>query len=131
MISGAGSYARFGRAGLELGSANIVRVHAAAHVFEGPKALPVNVTASNLLMNIDRATEAVQQILDSRSWVEFELRDAEGPLADERFVLTDPDGVRHSGAIDLNGWARVEGIANGRCTLEFPRLGYRTETEAS
>jgi type VI secretion system secreted protein VgrG len=67
------------------------------------------------------------ELLATTAWAEFKLIDQEGPIPNERFVLTDPNGKKHTGKVDDEGNARVEQIPMGRCKVEFPDLGYSVE----
>jgi hypothetical protein len=57
------------------------------------------------------------------SWVGIELVDQDGkPVPEMRFRLKLPDGTYKEGLTDKAGRFRINGIAEGSCTLEFPSL---------
>jgi type VI secretion system secreted protein VgrG len=68
-----------------------------------------------------------RELVEKFAWVEFRLVDPEGPLSGEEYILTDPNGDTHTGTVDEQGRARIEGIPAGRCKVEFPKLGYAVE----
>jgi type VI secretion system secreted protein VgrG len=59
-----------------------------------------------------------------KTWIEIELVDEEGnPVPGERYEITGPDGETLArGTLDGNGFARVEGLDPGQCTVTFPEL---------
>lgn len=64
--------------------------------------------------------EARQQ---ETSWIEIELvGEDDKPIAGERYRVTLPDGSVDEGALDHNGWKRIEGFAPGSCQVTFPEL---------
>jgi hypothetical protein len=59
----------------------------------------------------------------STSWVEIQLKDAEGkPIANEAYSLTCPESKIHTGTTDANGMIKLTGIKQGDCQLIFPNL---------
>jgi type VI secretion system secreted protein VgrG len=71
----------------------------------------------------------INELLNEQSWVEFSLSDGDDPLAGQKFILFDPEGKQHTGVVDARGLARITKIKLGRCTVEFPDLGYMMEVE--
>jgi hypothetical protein len=59
-----------------------------------------------------------------KTWIEIELADEEGnPVPGERYEIVGPDGETVArGTLDANGYARVEGLDPGQCTVTFPEL---------
>jgi len=63
-------------------------------------------------------------LLIFKDWIEIRLADRnEALMPNEDYVLTLPDGGRRRGKLDGNGYARVDGIPPGQCTIDFPALG--------
>lgn len=63
---------------------------------------------------------------DVKTWIEIALVDDHGkPVPGRRYVIKSPDGVKHSGALDSNGRARVSGIDPGSCDISFPDIDAR------
>jgi hypothetical protein len=57
------------------------------------------------------------------AWIEIVLLGEDGQgIADEAYVLELPDGEVRRGKLDATGRARVDGIAEGTCTVRFPNL---------
>ncbi len=70
-------------------------------------------------------------LLNEDHWIEFTLVDnEERPIPLQRYELTDPAGRVHFGSLDENGYARLEAVKAGACTVYFPQLGYRMSVEA-
>lgn len=69
----------------------------------------------------------IDRLLNEESWVEFRITDGNKPLPGQKFLLSDPEGKRHSGLVDSEGFARVSQIKSGQCTVEFPDIGYKVE----
>jgi len=64
------------------------------------------------------------QLAQTPTWVSFDLADQHGkPYADEPYVLTTADNATYRGQLDTNGFARLDGIRRGTCSVQFPRLG--------
>jgi uncharacterized Zn-binding protein involved in type VI secretion len=62
-------------------------------------------------------------------WTEIELVDDDRlPVPGEAFVVTTPDGRSIEGALDANGYARLDGLEPGRYRVDFPRLDGRSWT---
>jgi len=63
-------------------------------------------------------------LLTFKDWIEVRLADRSGaPILNENYVLTLPDGGRRRGKLDGNGYARVDDVPPGQCTIDFPALG--------
>lgn len=63
-------------------------------------------------------------LLNENHWIEFQLTDGQGqPIANEAFVVVDPSGAEITGRLDDHGFARVEPVKPGRCSLSLPELG--------
>jgi uncharacterized Zn-binding protein involved in type VI secretion len=63
-------------------------------------------------------------LLNEDHWIEFQLTDGQGqPIPDQPFVVVDPSGAEFTGRLDDQGFARVEPLKAGRCSLNFPGLG--------
>jgi uncharacterized Zn-binding protein involved in type VI secretion len=64
---------------------------------------------------------------DKKSWVEIELVDQQGkPVAHERYRVVPPDHKPMEGFLDEKGFARIDGIDPGTCTISFPDLDAAT-----
>jgi type VI secretion system secreted protein VgrG len=132
VLNGGGSYAKFGAGSIELGTSGTFTAHAATHSLLSPKSMSVGMTAAAARYGSSIATEqTLGELTESNSWVEFELIDQNGPIAGERYVLTDPTGKEHAGTVDGRGVARIDQIPPGRCKVEFPELGYSMEVSAA
>lgn len=60
---------------------------------------------------------------EEKSWIEIELLNQEGePVPGERYEIKLPDGKVAKGALDANGYARVDGFEPGQCEVTFPEL---------
>lgn len=56
-----------------------------------------------------------------KTWIEIQLMDMEdGPIAGARYAITLPDGEISTGRLDSKGWARVDGVDPGTCSIGFP-----------
>ena len=70
-------------------------------------------------------------LLDEDQWVEFKLVDMEGKsIPDQPFELTDPSGKKIAGTLDSSGYAKVEPVKAGACTVYFPQLGHTIAVDA-
>jgi hypothetical protein len=62
-------------------------------------------------------------------WVEIALLDADDgrPVPNVRYVVIDSvgNGIRYEGTLDARGWARVDGVRAGTCSISFPDLDAR------
>lgn len=59
----------------------------------------------------------------TKTWIEIELLDEDGlPIPGEAYEIHLPDGRLASGTLDENGFARIEGIDPGDCTIHYPNL---------
>lgn len=84
--------------------------------------------AATAAAEIDQsASSQLSELVDRNSWVEFELVNDATPIPREPYVLTDPNGGKHTGNVDDKGRARIEHIPAGRCKIEFPDLSYSIE----
>jgi len=55
------------------------------------------------------------------TFIELELVDTDGkPVAFASYSVTASDGKVVSGALDAEGRARIEGVAQGSCKVTFP-----------
>ena len=71
------------------------------------------------------------QLLNEDQWVEFRLVNGDDePIPDQPFELTDPSGRKIAGSLDSAGYARVEPVKAGSCTVHFPQLGYTMAVDA-
>lgn len=60
---------------------------------------------------------------EETTWIEIELLDEDDqPVPGERYEIELADGRVVRGTLDPEGFARVEGIEPGECTVTFPRL---------
>jgi hypothetical protein len=61
-----------------------------------------------------------------KTWVSIELLDDTGmPVANEKYLVTVPEGVIKSGTLDSKGRARITQIDPGVCKISFPDLDRR------
>ncbi|QOY96504.1 PAAR domain-containing protein [Massilia sp. UMI-21] len=71
------------------------------------------------------------ELLNEDHWIEFQLSDGnDQPIPHQPYVVIDPGGAQFSGQLDENGFARVEQIKAGLCTVNFPELGYSMGVES-
>jgi hypothetical protein len=57
------------------------------------------------------------------TWIEIILEDDEGNrVPDTEYLVTASDDSEHSGVLDEEGFARVDGIQPGACRVSFPLL---------
>lgn len=128
VINGGGSFAKFSAGSIEIGTSGTLIAHAATHSFPGPKTLNVSSALTNAkLGNSMLREQLLSELVKNTSWVEFKLIDSDGPIPNERFILTDPSGNKHVGNVDNKGTARIEQLPAGRCNVEFPELGVAIE----
>lgn len=60
---------------------------------------------------------------EATTWIEIELvGEDDKPVPGARYRVTLPDGAVDEGTLDHNGWARIEGFADGACQVTFPDL---------
>ena len=56
-------------------------------------------------------------------WIEILLLDEYGnPVPHEEYLILEKNGQEHSGFLDENARARIEGLDPGSCEVSFPRL---------
>lgn len=56
-------------------------------------------------------------------WIEIELLgDEDAPIRDEACIITDSRGTEYKGKTDSMGIIRLEGVAQGECTVSFVEL---------
>lgn len=61
-----------------------------------------------------------------KHWIEIKLQDEKGdPIPNERYVITGPDGEKHSGSLDAKGFVHIDGLDPGECEVKFPELYQR------
>jgi uncharacterized Zn-binding protein involved in type VI secretion len=64
-------------------------------------------------------------LLNEDHWIEFQLTDGQDtPIPRQTYVVIDPSGAEFAGTLDEQGFARVEPVKAGRCTINFPELGH-------
>lgn len=64
------------------------------------------------------------ELLNEDHWLEFQLTDGQDrPIPRQSYVVVDPSGAELSGRLDEKGFARIEPVKAGRCTIHFPDLG--------
>lgn len=64
-------------------------------------------------------------LLNEDHWIEFQLTDGDdNPIPDQPFVVVDPSGAEYPGRLDQDGFARVEPVKAGQCSIKFPELGH-------
>jgi hypothetical protein len=65
-----------------------------------------------------------KEVLDKGKWLEIELiGEDDEPIAGETYRITLSDGTLvKEGALDIQGYARIEGIAADMCFVSFPNL---------
>jgi hypothetical protein len=60
------------------------------------------------------------------AWIEIELLEADGkPVPREPYEVRLPDGRAVNGRLDGNGFARLDGLVPGSCTVTFPERDRR------
>ncbi len=60
---------------------------------------------------------------EEKTWIEIELLGEDGKgIASEKYRVELPDGSVREGALDSRGFARVDGIDPGTCSVTFPAL---------
>jgi uncharacterized protein (DUF2345 family) len=89
-------------------------MHASAHQFLG---------AQGITSDVNHEFPELAKLLLEKSWIEIRLLDSGEPLRGEKYILTDPDGAKHHGVLDDDGFVRIEPVARGHCTVEFPEIG--------
>ena len=63
---------------------------------------------------------------DKKHWIAIELVDQNGkPVPGEEYQITLPDGSPVEGDLDASGFARIDGIDPGTCSVSFPNLNGR------
>lgn len=68
-------------------------------------------------------SEEEEQTEEEKTWIEIELVDEnDEPVPGEKYRITLPDGRVAEGTLDVNGFARISGIAPGTCQITFPNL---------
>ena len=66
----------------------------------------------------------------AQTYIEIELLDENGAaVANEAYVIQDPEGNEYTGNTDGSGKARIDSIATGNCLVSFPTL--KTEVSVS
>ena len=69
---------------------------------------------------------------NKKSWIEIELVDGKGkPVKHARYRVTPPGGKPVEGFLNDEGFARINGIDPGNCTIAFPDLDGATWKPAS
>lgn len=67
-----------------------------------------------------------KELLSEAEFVEMRLiTHTQQPLANEPFTLNAPDGSVFQGVLDERGFARVDGVPRGQCSVIFERLGIK------
>lgn len=62
----------------------------------------------------------------AKTWIEITLVDKAGaPVAFEEYAIRTPAGDTVGGALDEDGFARVDGLDPGQCEVGFPRIDGR------
>jgi hypothetical protein len=85
-------------------------------------------TISRAQMNTLRAALGrTTTLCPDHHWIEIELVDSTcHPVPDELYEVTLPNGTRQAGALNANGWARVDFKgASGDCLVRFPRIHWK------
>jgi len=58
-----------------------------------------------------------------KHWIEIKLQDENGdPIPNEPYVIIGPEGEKHSGSLDGNGFVHIDGLDPGECEVKFPEL---------
>jgi uncharacterized Zn-binding protein involved in type VI secretion len=74
---------------------------------------------------------ATAELLSEDHWIEFRLTDAHDlPIPHQRYIVVDPGGTEFCGYLDEQGFARVEPVKAGRCSISFPELGHSTAIDS-
>ncbi|MEW6051212.1 MAG: hypothetical protein AB1644_09165 [Candidatus Zixiibacteriota bacterium] len=62
-------------------------------------------------------------LLEFKDFLEIRLVDKDGkPKKDEPFTVTLPDGTTKDGQLDARGYARLDDVPPGRCTIKFKNV---------
>jgi hypothetical protein len=70
-----------------------------------------------------KAPETEEEKAVKKSWIEIVAVDEKDrPLPGERYKIALPDGSVTEGTLDEKGFARIEGIEPGSCTVTFPEV---------
>ncbi len=60
---------------------------------------------------------------EETTWIELELKGEDGVgVPDMEYLVVTKEGKELRGKTDASGLARLEGIAQGDCTIGFPKL---------
>ena len=56
-------------------------------------------------------------------WIEVALLNQAGdPVPNEPYLIVTPDGKKHKGRLDGNGFVRLDNIQPGVCQVSFPEI---------
>jgi hypothetical protein len=65
------------------------------------------------------------QLLNEDHWIELRLVNGQDEaIPNQPFELIDPAGKKITGTLDSNGYAKVQPVKSGSCTVHFPELGH-------
>ena len=74
-------------------------------------------------VTIHKPPQTPEEKTQKNSWIEIELVDEEdNPVPGEAYRIGLPDGSVAEGTLDEKGFARIEGIEPGACSITFPNL---------
>ena len=69
------------------------------------------------------ASEGGERDEEKLHWIGIRLEDADGnPVPEESYEVKMPTGEVVSGRLDAEGRARIEGLPEGKCEVNFPEL---------
>jgi hypothetical protein len=69
-------------------------------------------------------------LLEYKDWIEIELKDGEGnPLANEKYRIVFASGNSREGALDRNGYVKIENVSLGAWDIILPNINQAIEYE--
>jgi hypothetical protein len=84
---------------------------------------PVKAVLDFAIGDLPSAPPTAFQPCQQTHWIEIVLVDQENqPAPGVAYKIVGPDGALHTGALDQNGFARVDGLPAGTCQVSFPDL---------
>jgi hypothetical protein len=84
---------------------------------------PVKAVLDMAIGDLPSAPPTALQPCQQTHWIEIVLVDQENqPAPGVAYKIVGPDGSLHTGSLDQNGFARVDGLPAGTCQVSFPDL---------